>query len=63
MKIQPYENIEDATIVAETKLVNGVYVMDRRDRGDRRKKRGKYHGYDRRVSADRRGSTGVDEFI
>ncbi|CZF86637.1 hypothetical protein GMA8713_04675 [Grimontia marina] len=63
MKIQPHQGIENRTIVADTKLVNGVYVMDRRDRRDRRKKRGKYQGYDRRVSADRRDSPGIDEYI
>ncbi|EOD77205.1 hypothetical protein RN22_20070 [Grimontia sp. AD028] len=64
MKILPYEELEEATLVADTKLVNGVYVMDRRDRSDRRKNRGKFQGYDRRVSADRRAGTGgIDEII
>ncbi|STO98651.1 hypothetical protein [Grimontia hollisae] len=58
MKIRPYEGKqEEKTFVADTTLVDGVYVIDRR------RNRCKYQGYDRRVSADRRGKADVDEYI
>lgn len=64
MKIRPYEGKqEEKTFVADTTLIDGVYVIDRRSRRDRRRNRCKYQGYDRRVSADRRGKADVDEYI
>lgn len=63
MKILPYGEDEEMTFVADTKLVDGVYVEDRRARGDRRRSRGRYQGYERRVSADRREKQDVDEYI
>ncbi|MBV7296716.1 hypothetical protein KU854_02260 [Enterovibrio sp. NIFS-20-8] len=49
--------------VAETRLIDGVYVVERRALRDRRKFSARHRGYERRNSADRRDCPVIDEFI
>ncbi|WP_198158312.1 hypothetical protein [Enterovibrio coralii] len=51
------------TQVVETKLVNGVYVIERRDLCERRAGKAVYRGYDRRARADRREARKIDAYV
>ncbi|MGF1704664.1 hypothetical protein [Enterovibrio baiacu] len=63
MKLKRYRPSDNADAVLETKVIDGVYVMERRRPSERRKQRRKYAGYDRRASADRRHLRSIDEFV
>lgn len=52
-----------AGFIADTRLVNGVYVMERRAMRDRRRMRAKFRGYERRMAAERRDSAIVDVYV